>query len=58
MVLRGDSCVRGGDGRLRICEKELYPVLQSIIDWHIKGTRYGIQMLRTGYSMPASPEYN
>src|SRR6185369_15599990 len=24
--------------------EELYPVLQSIIDWHIKGTRYGIQM--------------
>ena len=29
-------------------QKELYPVLQSIIDWHIKGTRYGIQMLENG----------
>jgi predicted glycogen debranching enzyme len=27
---------------------ELYRVLQSIIDWHIKGTRYGIQMLDNG----------
>ena len=24
--------------------EELYPVLQSIIDWHIKGTRYNIRM--------------
>ncbi|MCG7898819.1 MAG: amylo-alpha-1,6-glucosidase [Candidatus Thiodiazotropha lotti] len=24
--------------------QQIYPVLQSIIDWHIKGTRYGIGM--------------
>lgn len=24
--------------------KELYPVLKDIIDWHIKGTRYGIKV--------------
>ncbi|MES9863584.1 MAG: amylo-alpha-1,6-glucosidase [Candidatus Thiodiazotropha sp. LLP2] len=24
--------------------KQIYPVLQSILDWHIRGTRYGISM--------------
>ncbi|MET0056461.1 MAG: amylo-alpha-1,6-glucosidase, partial [Candidatus Thiodiazotropha sp. 6PLUC10] len=24
--------------------KQIFPVLQSILDWHIKGTRYGISM--------------
>ena len=31
-----------------LVKKDLYPVLQSIVDWHIKGTRYGIQMLENG----------
>ncbi|MDC0684984.1 amylo-alpha-1,6-glucosidase [Sorangium sp. wiwo2] len=30
----------GDDGLLR----DLFPVLQDIIDWHIKGTRYGIHV--------------
>jgi len=29
-------------------KNELYPVLQSIIDWHVKGTRYSIGMLDSG----------
>jgi predicted glycogen debranching enzyme len=28
----------------RECLREAFPVLQSIIDWHVKGTRYGIGM--------------
>ncbi len=28
--------------------RELYPVLADIVDWHIKGTRYGIHMLDNG----------
>jgi len=35
--------------------EELYPVLQSIIDWHIKGTRYGIQMLENGLLNAGEP---
>jgi predicted glycogen debranching enzyme len=34
---------------------ELYTVLQSIIDWHIKGTRYGIQMLENGLLNAGEP---
>lgn len=34
---------------------ELFPVLQSIIDWHIKGTRYGIQMLENGLLNAGGP---
>lgn len=36
-------------------EKELYPVLQSIIDWHIKGTRFGIRMLDNGLLNTGEP---
>jgi predicted glycogen debranching enzyme len=36
-------------------QKELYSVLQSIIDWHIKGTRYGIQMLENGLLNAGEP---
>ncbi|HEX6881673.1 MAG TPA: amylo-alpha-1,6-glucosidase [Terriglobales bacterium] len=35
--------------------RELYSVLQSIIDWHIKGTRYGIQMLDNGMLSAGEP---
>lgn len=28
--------------------RELYPTLASIIEWHIKGTRYGIRVLENG----------
>jgi predicted glycogen debranching enzyme len=29
-------------------KEDLYPVVQSIVDWHIRGTRYGIRMLENG----------
>jgi predicted glycogen debranching enzyme len=42
-------------GDFAFVQKELYPVLQSIIDWHIKGTRYGIQMLEDGLLNAGEP---
>src|SRR5206468_12284937 len=27
--------------------RDMYPVLSNIIDWHVRGTRYGIRMLDT-----------
>ena len=35
--------------------EELYPVLQSIIDWHIKGTRYNIRMQEDGLLNAGEP---
>src|SRR5262249_54004430 len=33
----------------------LYPTLASIIEWHIKGTRYGIRMLDNGLLHAGEP---
>ncbi|TAG55356.1 MAG: glycogen debranching protein [Cytophagales bacterium] len=35
--------------------KELYPVLKEIIDWHIKGTRYGIKVDTDGLLSAGEP---
>jgi len=35
-------------GDFGFIQQELYPVLVSILDWHIKGTRYGIRMFDNG----------
>jgi predicted glycogen debranching enzyme len=35
--------------------KQLYPVLAEIIEWHIKGTRYGIRMLENGLLNAGEP---
>ena len=35
--------------------RELYPTLASIIDWHIKGTRYGIRLLENGLLNAGEP---
>lgn len=37
-AIRGYHAVTGDDGLV----KELFPVLESIVDWHVKGTRHGI----------------
>jgi predicted glycogen debranching enzyme len=37
-AIRTCHAATGDDGLL----KELFPVLENIIDWHVKGTRYGI----------------
>jgi predicted glycogen debranching enzyme len=34
---------------------QLYPVLSDIIEWHIRGTRYGIQMDRDGLIASSDP---
>jgi predicted glycogen debranching enzyme len=35
--------------------RELYPVLAGIIDWHLKGTRYGIHVLENGLLHAGEP---
>lgn len=35
--------------------KELYPVLKDIINWHIKGTRYGIKVDKDGLLLAGEP---
>jgi predicted glycogen debranching enzyme len=35
--------------------RELYPALAGIIDWHIKGTRYGIRLLENGLLNAGEP---
>jgi predicted glycogen debranching enzyme len=35
--------------------RELYPTLASIVEWHIKGTRYGIHMLDSGLLHAGEP---
>jgi predicted glycogen debranching enzyme len=35
--------------------KNLYPALESIIDWHVRGTRYGIHVDRDGLLMAGEP---
>src|SRR5262249_3320971 len=35
-------------GDYAFVEARLYPVLSDIVDWHIRGTRYGIQMDQDG----------
>jgi predicted glycogen debranching enzyme len=35
--------------------RELYPTLAGIIDWHIKGTRYGIRLLENGLLNAGEP---
>ena len=37
------------------CVQALYPTLQSILDWHIRGTRYGIRMLDDGLLNAGAP---
>jgi predicted glycogen debranching enzyme len=35
-------------GDYEFVRRELYAVLQSIVDWHVRGTRYGIKMQDNG----------
>jgi predicted glycogen debranching enzyme len=35
--------------------RELYPMLTSIIDWHVQGTRYGIRLLENGLLHAGQP---
>jgi predicted glycogen debranching enzyme len=42
-------------GDYALIQNELYPVLASILDWHIKGTRYGIRMLADGLLSAGEP---
>lgn len=35
--------------------RELYPLLADIIDWHIRGTRYGIKVLENGLLTAGEP---
>lgn len=42
-------------GDYSLIKNELYPVLTSVLDWHIKGTRYGIRMLDDGLLHAGEP---
>jgi predicted glycogen debranching enzyme len=35
--------------------RELYPILSGMIEWHVRGTRYGIKMLDTGLLRAGAP---
>jgi predicted glycogen debranching enzyme len=43
---------QSGDGSL---VRELFPALIEVIDWHIKGTRYGIRMTEDGLITAGEP---
>ncbi len=42
-------------GDFAFVRDELYPVLTSIVDWHIQGTRYGIRMFDNGLLNAGEP---
>ncbi|HZI55543.1 MAG TPA: amylo-alpha-1,6-glucosidase, partial [Verrucomicrobiae bacterium] len=42
-------------GDYKFVREELYPVLTSIIDFHIKGTRYNIRMMENGLLNAGAP---
>jgi predicted glycogen debranching enzyme len=42
-------------GDYETIEKHLYPVLVDIIDWHMRGTRYGIRVDRDGLLLSGEP---
>jgi predicted glycogen debranching enzyme len=45
----------GATADYNFVRQELYPVLQSIIDWHVRGTRYGIKMQDNGMLNAGEP---
>lgn len=44
-------------GDLAFVLEKIYPVLEEIINWHIKGTHYQIKMAEDGLLEAGSPEY-
>jgi predicted glycogen debranching enzyme len=42
-------------GDLAFVQQELYPVLTDIIDWHLRGTRYGIKLDAAGMLNSGEP---
>ena len=44
VVLRGRSRLRPLHRRSRVRARSLYPKLKDSIDWHLRGTRYGIRV--------------